>query len=109
MTRSLYPRILAMFLAAAAVPVQAEQLVREFSGSRSMDTAEFEVEAPWVADWRVNSDFPSSMGIAIVLVEAGCHNQVARQRCAADGYERQLSFQGGRRGGQLDHQGFPAD
>ena len=43
------------------------QLVREFSGSRSMDTPEFEVEAPWLIDWRVNSDYPSSMGIAVSL------------------------------------------
>lgn len=88
MTKSLYPRILAMFLAAAAVPVQAEQLVREFSGSRSMDTAEFEVEAPWVADWRVNSDFPSSMGIAIVLVEAGTgvhHGRIVKTKSPGNG------------------------
>lgn len=45
----------------------AEELVRVFSGSRSMETAEFEVKAPWLIDWRVNSEFPSSMGIAVSL------------------------------------------
>ncbi len=49
----------------------AEQLVREFSGSRSMDTPEFEVEAPWLIDWRVNSNYPSSMGIAVSLAYGG--------------------------------------
>lgn len=49
----------------------AEQLVREFSGSRSTETAEFEVKAPWLIDWRVNSDFPSSMGIAVSLAYGG--------------------------------------
>jgi hypothetical protein len=46
----------------------AERLVREFSGSRTMQTAEFEVEAPWLIDWRVNSDYEESMGLAIVLL-----------------------------------------
>jgi hypothetical protein len=46
----------------------AERLVREFSGDRTMQTAEFEVEAPWLIDWRVNSDYESSMGLTIVLL-----------------------------------------
>ena len=46
----------------------AERLVREFSGSRTTQTAEFEVEAPWLIDWRVNSDYEESMGLAIVLL-----------------------------------------
>lgn len=49
----------------------AEQLVREFSGSRSTETAEFEVKAPWLIDWRVNSDFPESMGVAVSLAHGG--------------------------------------
>jgi len=54
-----------------ALDANAEQLVREFSGSRSTETAEFEVKAPWLIDWRVNSDFPSSMGIAVSLTRGG--------------------------------------
>lgn len=49
----------------------AEQLVREFSGSRSTETAEFEVKAPWLIDWRVNSDYPESMGVAVSLAHGG--------------------------------------
>ena len=48
----------------------AEMLVREFSGNRTVQTAEFEVEAPWLIDWRVNSEFEESMGLAIVLLNA---------------------------------------
>ena len=48
--------------------VAAEQLVREFSGDRTVQTAEFEVEAPWLIDWRVNSEFRDSMGLTIVLL-----------------------------------------
>ena len=52
--------ILMLLLVATTISstTQAEQLVREFSGSRTMQTAEFEVEAPWLIDWRVNSEFP---------------------------------------------------
>lgn len=49
--------------------VQADELVRQFSGDRSTETAEFEVEAPWLIDWRVNSDYPQAMGISVVLVK----------------------------------------
>lgn len=51
-------------------PAQAGELVRQFSGERSTQTAEFEVEAPWLIDWRVNSDFPTSMGLAVILVNS---------------------------------------
>lgn len=61
---------LAVLLLAMSAPVNAEQLVREFSGSRTTQTAEFEVKAPWLIDWRVNSEFEDSMGLAIVLLNA---------------------------------------
>jgi len=57
----------ALFSAAVVLCAQAEELVREFSGSRSTETAEFDVKAPWLVDWRVNSDFPDAMGIAVTL------------------------------------------
>lgn len=59
-----------VLLASLLLPLNAvaEQLVREFSGSRTTQTAEFEVKAPWLIDWRVNSDFEESMGLAIVLL-----------------------------------------
>jgi hypothetical protein len=62
--------LLGLALNAAATTAQAGQLVREFSGERSTRTAEFEVEAPWLIDWRVNSDFPDTMGVAVTLVNA---------------------------------------
>ena len=57
----------AVVLAGHVVDGRAEELIREFSGSRSTETAEFEVKAPWLIDWRVNSEFPSSMGISVSL------------------------------------------
>jgi len=56
-----------VFCAVCVPDSHAEFLVREFSGSRSTETAEFEVKAPWLIDWRVNSEFPNSMGIAVSL------------------------------------------
>jgi hypothetical protein len=59
-----------MSLAGPVGVVEAGQLVREFSGSRSMVTADFEVESPWLIDWRVRSEYYQSMGIAIELINA---------------------------------------
>jgi hypothetical protein len=57
----------ALFFAACALDTHAEEVIREFSGSRSMETAEFDVKGPWLVDWIVNSEYPSSMGIAVTL------------------------------------------
>ena len=67
--------IVTALLLGAAPGIQAEELVRQFSGSRSTETAEFDVKAPWLVDWLVNSDYPSSMGIAVTLAygETGYH------------------------------------
>jgi len=47
--------------------VNSRELVREFSGSESKTTSDFEVEAPWIADWRTNGDYPGQMAIDIGL------------------------------------------
>jgi len=70
--------IIVFALFAAAGPAQAAKLVREFSGSRSQITADFEVEAPWLIDWRVNSEFYQSMGITIVLINAEDNTNAGR-------------------------------
>jgi hypothetical protein len=69
---------LCVTLAAAAPAVHAGKVVREFSGSRSVQTAEFEVQAPWLIDWRVNSNYPREMGIAILLYSAADRTYVGR-------------------------------
>jgi hypothetical protein len=48
----------------------AERLVREFNGNKSITTAEFVVKEPWILDWRVNSNFKESMGLEVSLVDA---------------------------------------
>ena len=54
MNKLLSPVFLLLFLAPLST-VSAEELVREFSGSRTTQTAEFEMKAPWLIDWRGNS------------------------------------------------------
>ena len=69
--RSIFLRSAAFLTLFLAMDASAEQLLREFSGSHSTETVEFEVKAPWLVDWRVNSDYPSSMGIAVTLAYGG--------------------------------------
>ncbi|NNE05199.1 MAG: hypothetical protein HKN15_05685 [Xanthomonadales bacterium] len=59
-------------LVALGLPLasQAGELVREFNGSRSTDTVEFEVRAPWILDWRMVTDYPGQMAVDISLVDA---------------------------------------
>ncbi len=56
-------------------------VVREFSGTESVTTADFEVSAPWILDWRVNGDFPAMLGFEVSIIDAktGKHvGQVAK-------------------------------
>lgn len=47
--------------------VESKDLVREFKGSASTTTAEFEVRAPWIVDWRTTGDYPGSMAVEVNL------------------------------------------
>ncbi len=53
----------------AALPVTGAQVVREYSGQGAQITSEFEVRAPWILDWRVNSEFQKAMAIEVHLVD----------------------------------------
>ena len=79
------------------IPAQAKELVREFNGTRSGHTAAFEVEAPWLLDWRLRGDFPGMLAIDVSLVEAttGAHlGGVLKSKYVSDGVR--LFNQGGR-------------
>jgi hypothetical protein len=92
----LFPILVALGLLALAGAAQAGDLVRQFSGDRSTQTAEFEVEAPWLIDWRVNSDFPSSMGISVALLNASGAYEGIVLKTKAPGNGVRLMEQGGR-------------
>ncbi len=49
----------------------AEELIAEFKGSFSRTTAEFEVEAPWILDWRVSTDGDHDAAVSVSLERAG--------------------------------------
>jgi hypothetical protein len=59
-----------VFLALVALPISASELIREFKGSGNATTAEFTVEAPWIIDWRLDSDYDLQISLDIVLVDA---------------------------------------
>lgn len=63
--------IVGMTFLLVSMPALAGDVVREFKASRSMDTAEFEVKAPWVLEWRVSSEFANALAIDVALIEAG--------------------------------------
>jgi hypothetical protein len=48
----------------------SKELIREFKGSSSKTTAEFEARAPWIIDWRVTGDYPGQMALNANLISA---------------------------------------
>lgn len=58
-----------------------DDAVTEFTGTTSTTTPEFEVEAPWIIDWRAFSEFPQSMFLEISLLDAttGLHRGVVKE------------------------------
>ncbi len=66
----------------------AEELVKEFKGSRSTTTLEFEVQAPWIMDWRVTGDPSEVTAVDVSLFNAatGVHEGVVlRQKTPGNG------------------------
>ena len=48
----------------------SKELIKEFKGSEGRTTAEFEVKAPWIVDWRTSGDYPGSMALEVNLVSS---------------------------------------
>jgi hypothetical protein len=48
----------------------AEETVVEFSGTGNRTTAEFKVDAPWILDWIINSDYDKMVSFDLDLVDA---------------------------------------
>ena len=57
-------------LSCVALDVDSKELIREFKGSKSKTTAEFEVKAPWILDWRTTGDYPGSMAMQVDLISS---------------------------------------
>ncbi len=70
MTKRLFSLLVVAVLITTATAAQGKELVKKFSGSRSTDTVEFEVRAPWLLDWWVNSEYPQALGLEVSLIDA---------------------------------------
>lgn len=62
--------LLCLVAACAAGGAMAEQRVAEFTGNESTVTRVFEVEAPWIIDWGVASEYRSGTSIEVWLINA---------------------------------------
>lgn len=47
----------------------AEELIVDFQGTGNQTTAEFTVKAPWILDWRINSDYNKMVSFDLDLVD----------------------------------------
>ena len=66
-----------LFLLAAPL-AGAEQLIKDFSGTKNATTAQFTVEGPWLLDWRLDADYSQFVALDIALVEAYGGRHVGR-------------------------------
>ena len=55
-----------------------KQLVREFRGTGNTTTAEFQVEGPWILDWRLDGDYDSLIALDVTLINARDGSHVGR-------------------------------
>lgn len=62
--------VIAVSLLLAAPSAHAERLIKEFKGTQSTVTQEFIVEAPWIIDWRLDSEYEHRIALDIVLIDA---------------------------------------
>jgi hypothetical protein len=56
----------------------AADRVREFKGTGNTTTAIFNVESPWLLDWRLDGDFDELVALDVTLVEANTGKHVGR-------------------------------
>ncbi len=89
--------LLVLLTLSAALPATAEEEVYRFRGSESRVSAEFEVQAPWVLDWRVTTDgvFDAAVEVSLEQAGTGVHQgRVLMTKSAGNGVR--LFDQGGR-------------
>lgn len=58
-----------LFLSTMSIAVNAEEIIAEFQGTGNRTTAEFIVDAPWILDWRINSDYNKMVSFDLDLVD----------------------------------------
>ncbi len=89
--------VLCLMLCGFTALAFGKEVVEEFTGTSSGHTGVFEVEAPWLLDWRVTGDYPGTLAIDVSLVEAntGVHvGAVLKTRYISNGVR--LFHEGGK-------------
>ncbi len=68
----------AVFVVALATAARAKELVKEFRGSGNTTTASFQVEGPWIMDWRLDGDFDTLVALDVTLIDARDGRHIGR-------------------------------
>ena len=87
MNRFLNRWVVLALLCCFAGTASSKELIQEFKGSESKTTTEFEVQAPWIVDWRTNGDYPGQMAVEINLLSPTGEylGKIARTKYVDDG------------------------
>ena len=87
MNRFLNRLVVLALLCCFAGTASSKELIQEFKGSESKTTSEFEVQAPWIVDWRTNGDYPGQMAVEINLLSPTGEylGKIARTKYVDDG------------------------
>jgi len=87
MNRILNSMVVLVALCCFAGNASSKELIKEFNGSSSTTTTEFEVKAPWIVDWRTHGDYPGQMAVEINLLSPSGEylGKIARTKYVDDG------------------------
>ena len=69
MTIRVIRTLVLLALCCIGVPVHSQGVIVEFQGSNNTTTREFEVQAPWIMNWRVTGNYTNSIGFELMLLD----------------------------------------
>lgn len=69
MSKRIGQAISGLFLLALFNVASGEELVAEYQGTGNKTTLEFTVKAPWILDWRINSDYNKMVSFDLDLLD----------------------------------------
>jgi len=69
MTKNLTRMLVLITLGFIGSGVQGQQVVVEFTGNNNTTTREFEVQGPWILNWRITGSYSSSVGFELMLLD----------------------------------------
>lgn len=69
MTIRVIRTLVLLALCCIGVSVHSQGVIVEFQGSNNTTTREFEVQAPWIMNWRVTGNYTNSVGFELMLLD----------------------------------------